>query len=197
MRELQLRLRASRDKRNRLCEQIRKLQDALNNADRLTLTGQFQNDLPLLRNWWSEFKDWEKVMSESIRYFEIAMSQEPVSGSTGTFWMRDRIKERMQIVFNGFLHEHGGTVSGIEALSKEIYELRLKEDGLGLTRQSLKKSDRAFRFSIFVLILTILFGIASKVFEPTFLHLQHLIYPQRTDQPAPPPVRVPPVSLLK
>ena len=142
-------------------------------------------------------------MGESIRYFEDVMLREPGAEPgaglpTATSWMRDRVGERMQILFDNFQRKLVNTNSDIEVLRKEVYELRLKEDGLGLTRASLRKSDRAFYFSIGVLILTILIGVATKVFEPSLTWLQHHV-PQIHDRPAPAsPVRgAPPLSFLK
>lgn len=203
MRKLLLKLRVWRGRRDGLWERTRKLQDALNSANGLKLTGKFQSDLPTLNAWWNEFRDWEKVMGESIRYFEGAMSRDPGAENpagfpTSTSWMRDRVGERMQILFDNFQRELVRTNSDIEVFRKEIYELRLKEDGLGLTRASLRKSDRAFYFSIGVLILTILIGVATKVFEPSLVWLQHHL-PQIHDRPAAasPASRAPPLSFLK
>lgn len=148
-------------------------------------------------------------MGDQIRNFEAAMSSQkgpPVgfTGDAGTVLMLGTVKGRMQFLLSNFISSHSDAAGLVEDLWKDIYELRLKENGLALTRQSLEltrkslhNSRRAFRLSVIALAITVLFGIASKVFEPTFTWLSHHV-PQLTDkQTAPSATRVPPLSLLK
>jgi hypothetical protein len=208
MRELQLKFRDVRKERNRLGEQIRKLSEAINRADKLLplLTNQSAQDLPLLRDWWQDVIDFEKFMGDQIHGFETDMSlmdRSPGLPPINTRGILNAVKGQMERVCSNFMSAHAEAVRVVEDVKREIHELRLKEDGLGLTRDSLeltrmslKNSKRAFWLSIAALALTILFGIATKVFEPTLFWIQHHV-PQIIERPVPPPVRVPPLSLLK
>jgi hypothetical protein len=146
------------------------LSESLRQGAALQFAGRMELDYPKLSEWWTSLKDLDGEILATIQGYESGFRSSPKAWADADSF--SIYKELQRLLFADLssttqaLHrletEH-------EELDRLIYDRQVKEGGLA-------KADRAFRFAKIVLIVSILLSIATKVFEPTLVGLQHLIY---------------------